>query len=242
LADVGSNPEFVFIVKLFRGFTHTMRATKQDILSIHAMLHPLAMEGKLEGIIIQFPYGFSNLPERRQYLNQLGSLFRQYRMFIEVRHRSWNTPGMLTFLRECGFHIVNTDLPQIRQHIPLMSEASPEAAYFRMMGRNARSWMTPWRVEADGKHMISDRYNYSYSREELEGLVALLARVQGIARKSFVVFHNDPEANSLINGFQLTHMLRHDRRIQVPRNFLDAFPALQPICLPERETQSLFSD
>src|ERR1041385_2653574 len=105
-----------------------------------------------------------------------------------------------------------------QRHVPLTAVAWDNAAYFRMMGRNDMAWKYPWRLDADGKHMVSDRYHYLYNGRELERLLVLLEKVKAYPRSTFVVFHNDPEANSLINGFQLRHLIRRRQRVFVPRS------------------------
>jgi uncharacterized protein YecE (DUF72 family) len=216
LNDVAENPDFIFTVKLYRGFTHTFDATAADVKVIHAFLDPLAEAGKLGGLLIQFPYSFTSLSERRQYLMRLSRAFQPHRLFVEVRHNSWNTPLMYNFFQENKLHLVNVDLPQIRRHMPLTALASDGCAYFRMMGRNALHWQYPRQ---------GDRYLYRYTEEELLYLVKLIEYVK--AHTTFVVFHNDPEANSLFNGFQLRQLVGQKKRMVGPRNLVNAFPQLK---------------
>jgi len=242
VADVSGNANFVFTVKLFQGFTHTFTATREDVLSVRRLLDVIAEAGRLGGVLLQFPYSFTNVAERRAYLMQFSKLFDTARLFVEVRHDSWNTPSMYNFFQENKLHLVNVDLPQIKQHIPLNSLAWNGAAYFRMMGRNGAAWKNPWRMEEDGKHMVSDRYKYCYSDEELVNLLYYIERVQAHANAVFVVFHNDPEANSLINGFQLRHLARHKQRVLVPQNFVQKFPVLKDISSPVNVHHPLFAE
>ena len=227
--DVVQNKNFLFTVKLFRGFTHTFEATQSDVASVHRMLKPLVDHGRFGGLVIQFPYLFTNRHENRLYLLQLSKIFSPYRLFVEVRHRSWYSPFMNNFYQENRLHLINVDLPQIKQHPPLTSQSWCGAAFFRLMGRNCSSWKNPWRLEDDGRHIVSDRYHYYYNRQELEHFQSLIEQVKAIADTTFVIFHNDPEANSLINGFQLRHLLKQKQRVLVPQNFLLSFPVLKPI-------------
>ena len=229
LADVSGNKNFMFTVKLFQGFTHTLNATMDDVRAVQKLLDELASAGKLGGLLMQFPYSFTNLPERRHYLKQFGKVFEPHRVFVEMRHNSWNHPVLYNFFKEHKLHLVNVDLPKIKQHIPLNTYAWNGVSYFRMMGRNASAWTKPWRLEADGKHAVSDRYNYLYSEKELEFLLYYIEKAKEKGNTVYVVFHNDPEANSLINGFQLRHLAENKQRVAVPRNFVSRFPALEPI-------------
>lgn len=242
LEDISANENFVFTIKLYRGFTHTYDVTKEDVLAIHRLLEPLMAAGKLGGILAQFPYSFTQLPERRQYLARLATAFGRYRLFVETRHDSWNTPDTFEFFKERGIHVVNVDLPGIKRHRPLTSLAWGGAAYFRMMGRNALTWNYPWKVEEDRKHVVSDRYRYLYSEEELEQLLVHIERIRAAADTIFVVFHNDPDAHSLINGFQLRHRVCQRQRVLVPQNLVKAFPKLKMISSEVNVRHPLFAE
>lgn len=241
-ADVSGNSNFLFTIKLFQGFTHTFTATEEDVRSVRRLLDVLACAGRLGGLVLQFPYSFTNIAERRTYLMQFSKLFAPHRLFVEMRHNSWNSPLMYNFFQENKLHLVNVDLPQIKQHMPLNTLAWNGAAYFRMMGKNSAAWNHPWRLEEDGKHMVSDRYSYYYSGQELGNLLYAVERVRAQGNSVFVVFHNDPEANSLINGFQLRHLARHKQRVLVPQNFVQKFPVLKGISSPVNVSHPLFAE
>jgi len=117
LEDVSENPEFIFTVKLFRGFTHTFDATHADVLAVGRLLDALAFAGRFGGLLIQFPVSFLNSSDQRDYLTRLSDAFGAHRMFLEVRHKSWDRREMHEFFREHKFHLVNVDLPRIGQHI-----------------------------------------------------------------------------------------------------------------------------
>lgn len=199
LADVVGNPDFIFTVKLFRGFTHTFEATNDDVRAVRTLLDVLAAAGKLGGVLMQFPYHFTNLPERLHYMRHLGRVFAPYRLFVEVRHDSWNNDPTREALHEQQLHTVNVDLPCIRRHMPFRADAWDGVAYFRMMGRNAYGWQHPDREE---------RYRYCYSAAEIDMLAAQVSSTAKRDSKAFVVFHNDPEARSIVNGYQLQRKLR----------------------------------
>ncbi len=231
LQDVSGNERFVFIVKLFRGFTHTFQATRNDVLSIRRLLDPLLQNGKLAGLLLQFPYSFTNLKERLEYVEQLRKLFPTHRLFVEVRHLSWNNPETIHRLQESGLNVVNVDLPRIKQHMPLTTFASGGTAFFRLMGRNGKTWDRPWRVEENGKYMVNDRYNYYYPQKGLDELVEYIQKVRTKSDSTFAIFHTDPQAHSLVNGFQLRHIIDNtSRKVSAPRSIVNSHPQLQSIC------------
>lgn len=229
LEDVRENSRFTFTVKLFRGYTHSFNATKEDLMRIYRMLDALEESGRLGGLLLQFPGSIKNRKECREYLYRLSHAFRRYRMFLELRHASWDTPLMHNFFQENRFHLVNVDLPALNDHFPFHALSWDGAAYFRMMGRNAGAWNAPWRMEADGRHMVSDRYLYRYSEQELHTLASSARQLDAGTRKVFVVFHNDPQANSIADGFRLRHLLEPSRPLPIPPTTLKAFPALRAI-------------
>ena len=49
LSDVSGNPSFIFTVKLFRGFTHTLNALQSDLHATFALLDTLKGRNKLHG-------------------------------------------------------------------------------------------------------------------------------------------------------------------------------------------------
>ena len=242
LDDVSGNKDFIFTVKLFQGFTHTYTAAYSDVRSVHGLLEPLAAAGKMGGLLIQFPYSFTNINERRMYLMQLAKAFQPHRLFVEVRHNSWNSPLMYNFFQENKLHLVNVDLPGIKQHMPLTCQSWNGAAYFRMMGRNVMTWDRPFLKHHSGNYLVSDRYHYLYKDRELEHLLTLIEQMQQRSSTTFVVFHNDPQANSLVNGFQLRHMVRHKQRVLVPENLVAVFPSLKQISALVNVQHLLFAE
>ncbi|MGD1043760.1 MAG: DUF72 domain-containing protein [Bacteroidota bacterium] len=228
--DVGANERFVFTVKLFRGFTHTFNATKNDALAIHRLLDPLREAKKFNGLLIQFPSTFTKSNSRLAYLVKLRTAFPEDRLFVDLRHRSWNEELFYKFCHENGFNFVNIDLPRLPGHIPINSFAWDGIAYFRMMGRNESAWNKP---------RSDDRYLYSYSEEELQDLVQRIKHLN--AQTTYVVFHNDRQAFSLVNGRQVEHALCPSKHLNAPIKLLVAFPQLKTFCEPPTVNDELFS-
>ncbi|MEX0602940.1 MAG: DUF72 domain-containing protein [Bacteroidota bacterium] len=220
LDDVSENPDFVFAVKMYQGFTHTGEATKQDETGFKRLVEPIASDGKLEGIVMKFPSSFRNSEDRRKQLAGLARRFSGYRSFVEVRHDSWNSPAARKFLEECGFYVINTDLPRLPHHMPFLNRCRDGIAYYRMMGRNAADWYS-----GEG----GDRYHYYYSPGELKELIDRINEVRPVAEKVYVVFHNDPNAHSPVNGFQVRHILTNGKPQRIPGSLERTFPVLKDI-------------
>ena len=239
MEDVSENKNFIFTVKLFHGFTHTYDATTRDVHAVQQMLDRFSMENKLGGLIIQFPFSFVNGADERKYLGRLAEAFSQYRAFVELRHDSWNKPALFEFLQKNNLHYVNVDLPKLEHHMPFHEKAWDNVAYFRMMGRNTKTWKEPWRLEEDKQHMVSDRYLYKYDDSELLELLKRVERVRKLADIIYVIYHNDPNANSLFNGFKLRHLIEN-KKVNIPERLIKVHPDLARIAAPVDSKDSLF--
>jgi uncharacterized protein YecE (DUF72 family) len=238
LKDVSGNRKFQFSVKLFQGFTHTMEARKGDVLAVSRLIEPLAAEEKLCALVIQFPHSFVRTKERIEYLRKLAETFKEFPMFVEFRHDSWAKPELFSMLLDLKLHLINVDLPAIRHRMPLTDVGWGGISYFRLMGRNAETWHNAPR---DEKTNVADRYLYDYSNEESEGLFSAMNRQARKGNKTFVVFHNDPQANSLKNGFELRHIVEPKKKLIVPAQLVNRFPVLAPFTVvPNPEGLTLF--
>ncbi len=231
LDDVAANRNFMFIVKLFRGFTHTFDATNEDVRSVRRLLEPLAASGKLGGLVMQFPHSFINTPEHRKYLQQFGRVFYPYRVFVEVRHVSWSDPLVYNFLQENKLHLVNVDLPPMKHYMPFTTEAWNGAAYFRMMGRGK---------SIAGHSELGDRSNYFYNKKDIVDLYSRIKRVQPAAGSTFVVFHNVAD-NAFVNALQLQQYFDRAKREHVPDNFVTAVDVLHRFTESLDERYPLFA-
>jgi uncharacterized protein YecE (DUF72 family) len=156
-------------------------------------------------------------------------LFPEDHLFLDLRHNSWNDRACYQFFQENGLHLINIDLPDLPDYMPLNSFAWDGIAYFRMMGRNADAWKQPG---------STDRYLYRYSDEEVRELAQKIKQTG--ARKNYIVFHNDAQAFSLLNGRQVEHAIHPAKRLNAPANLLATFPQLKSFCDPPVSHSDLF--
>ena len=124
--------------------------------------------------------------------------------------------------------------------MPFTAEAWGGAAYVRLMGRNAMAWGHPQRLAADGRTETQERYFYLYSEKELLAIAETVRTLRARGNETFVVFHNDPEAQSLLNGFQFRHAMTR-RKVLVPDRLLRRFPGLNPISVSVNVGHPLFA-
>ena len=231
LDEISGNKKFVFTVKLFRGFTHTFDATNDDVRSIRSFLEPLAESGKLGGLVMQFPYSLMNTPEHKKYIRQFSKVFYPHRIFVEVRHVSWNNRSTFEFLQENKLHYVNVDLPSMKRYMPFTTEAWDGAAYFRMMGRNKT---------LTGHPELDDRSVYFYDKRELGDLYSRIKHVQPVTGSIFTVFHNVADS-ALINALQLRHRFEQSEHTSRPEDFVSPVMAFRRFADQQVERYPLFA-
>src|SRR5688500_13493448 len=73
---IGSNPDFKFTTKVFRGFTHEKaELAPDDVKAFRNYLDPLMDADRLGAILLQFPWSFKNSPESLAKLEELFAAF-----------------------------------------------------------------------------------------------------------------------------------------------------------------------
>jgi uncharacterized protein YecE (DUF72 family) len=230
--SVSQNPSFRFMVKLHREFTHNRTASAELRQRIRQILQTLDRAGNLGGLLMQFPFSFTNTSSNRFFLVKLTQLFGGFPLYLEVRHSSWNHPALRGLCEEHGVHRVSADLPRIRQFIPFSALGTSEQAYLRLHGRNERGWLL---------NGMDGRYDYLYNGREL---IELRRRVEALivsCKEIHIVFNNTTLGSAVVNALQLRSALLGGRALDVPPAALCAFPQLKPIALAAPFEQGLFS-
>jgi uncharacterized protein YecE (DUF72 family) len=206
-----ANPAFQFTAKLNKAFTHspiavvqstsseTIRATDEDEQLAKQGLDVLAGEGKLGALLVQFPVSFKNTNENRDWLDAVVQKFKQYPLVVEVRHSSWNNEGILRYFAEKGVAFCNIDQPKLGQSLHPTEHVTSPVGYVRLHGRNYREWF-----DSDNR---DDRYNYLYTKDELEGWKERITRIAEKAEKTYAVANNHFRGQAAVNAIQLKRML-----------------------------------
>ena len=205
------NPDFLFTAKLNRAFTHspiavvestsaeTIRTSAEDEQLAKDGLASIAAEDMLGAVLAQFPISFKNTNANRDYLNGVIEKFKQFPLVVEVRHNSWTNEGTLRHFVEKGVAFCNIDQPQLGKAIGPTEHVTAPVAYVRLHGRNYDQWF-----DSDSRN---DRYNYLYTRPELEKWQGRIDTIAGKAQKTFVVANNHFEGQAAVNALQLKSML-----------------------------------
>ncbi len=193
-------PDFKFWVKLNSVFSHTRNYSKQEVTNFIDSIRPIYDSGKLEGLLLQFPYSFKFGVQTMKYLEELYGYFGIFTLSVEFRHKSWNNPELLNFLSQYGIIWVNIDQPVISHSLPLTSKiTSEEMTYFRLHGRNYKNWFSQSGRDA--------RYDYNYSSTELIKIGESISETSKKVKKVFISGNNHYKGNAVKNLKELDKIL-----------------------------------
>ncbi|MBI4479459.1 MAG: DUF72 domain-containing protein [Acidobacteria bacterium] len=234
------NPRFRFTAKLYRRFTHERDASAAEEREFKEGIAPLMDAGKLGALLLQFPWSFKNAPENRQYLAGLLLRFHDYPLVVEIRHASWvmfgvmseNKPDVLHLLEEYRAGFCNLDQPVIGRSLAPTENVTAPIGYVRLHGRNYASWF----AESAG---VDLRYDYLYSREELEEWQGRIESIAARSQDTYVIVNNHYQGKAVANAIQLRSMTE-DKRFSIPPPLLARYPQLSPCAAPPVFEDTLF--
>jgi len=224
------NSRFQFTAKLNQAFTHsplavvqstsagTVRPLPEDEVLARAGLDSLADAGRLGALLIQFPISFKNTQENQAYLDQLLKRFADYPLVLEVRHATWNDPNLFAQLTRQGVGFANIDQPILGKAIRPSSHVTSHVGYVRLHGRNYKEWF-----ESGSRN---DRYNYLYTRPELEGWAERVRTISENAQKTFVITNNHPDGKAAVSALEIAHLLT-GKKVKGPRMLVEKYPQLK---------------
>ena len=184
--------DFLFTVKLWQKFTHPRMykeatgheavISQQDVDLFNRSIEPLVQYGKLGALLAQFPPSFKNDGLGQQILRGVIKIFGQYRLAVELRHRSWSDDEETALLlRGNNVAWVQIDEPKFKTSVAKELPLTSDMAYFRFHGRNAEMW---WKGNSE------TRYKYLYSQEEINELADKLRPAAEQTKLSFAFFNN----------------------------------------------------
>jgi uncharacterized protein YecE (DUF72 family) len=220
---VAENPDFRFTAKLYKRFTHERdRAwTVPEVDDVRRGMTPLAEAGRLGCLLVQFPWSFKRDAAGREWLGDLVEAFAEFPLAIEVRHSSWNVPEFYATLRERGIGAVNIDQPVFRHSIKPGAEVTGPIGYVRLHGRNYEHW---FRENAESH----ERYDYLYTKEELEAWLDRIHEVARQAHDTYVITNNHYRGQAPTNALMLRQMAGQDTAVplELQQAFREAFASV----------------
>jgi uncharacterized protein YecE (DUF72 family) len=214
----------------------------EDERAVRAGFDVLRNAGKLGAVLLQFPFSFHRSIESEAYLVALLERFGDYPLAVEVRHASWDDPGVLALLREHHAAFCNIDQPVIGRSLgpreggtaePGKDAAAP-IGYIRLHGRRYDTWFSD-----DPTVASYERYNYLYSAEELRPWAQRIAVESEQTRRIFAVANNHYLGKGVVNALQLISMLKA-AKVNVPEPLRGHYPELEKIAAVPPERPTLF--
>jgi len=229
LDRIAHNQNFIFTAKLHKVFTHRRdRLAQDDETAFRKGIDPLRDAGKFGALLIQFPWSFKNDLDERNYLNQLVERFKDYPLVVELRHESWSNPRILQTLEDLGVGLCDIDQPLFSNSIKPSAEVTSSIGYIRLHGRNYQNW---FREEAN----VVERYDYLYSRDELDPWINRIKEVSDKAKQTFVIANNHARGQSLVNAFEILAELEEER-VPGPAKLIESYPRLGESVEPDDES------
>jgi uncharacterized protein YecE (DUF72 family) len=221
------------MVKLHASLTHTRTMGGLALRNTEAMLETLREQNRLGAVLAQFPYSFTNTGANRQYLEKLALRLAGFPLHIELRHASWDHPGLFALMHELKIAPVNSDMPRIRQLIPYLPRTAGDQAYLRLHGRNEKGWML---------NTYDGRYDYLYNGREMQEVRRRLFALPQECSRAFVLWNNTTGGKAVVNAFQCIAIVRGAAVIPIPDKALHAFPLLKDIARIQTSGAPLFGE
>jgi uncharacterized protein YecE (DUF72 family) len=183
---------FVFHAKASKAMTghEETESVEQAFAEFRDALSPLEESGKLRGILLQYHPRVKKSPEALDELRSVPELLAPLVPLIEFRHRSWmiedERADTLSFLERHGLSYVSVDSPRTRASnvMPRIAAATHDVAYIRFHGRNWKTWNKKTKTSGE-------RFDWLYSREDLEDWVGSIARLADEAHEVYAMFNNN---------------------------------------------------
>lgn len=187
--------DFVFTVKAAQEMTHARERAPETVKQFANALQPLRDENKFGAILAQFPNSFRATAESRDYLKWLRAELGELPLVVEFRNKEWLTEDTYALLRENDLGFCCVDEP----YFPRVAVTTSPVAYVRFHGRNYKKW---WKHEH-----AWERYDYTYSREELQEWTPKIEQMNALAENTFVFANNHYRAQGIDTARQLKLLL-----------------------------------
>ena len=234
LEKVSGNPDFVFTAKLWQKFTHELSATLQDERDVRAGFDVLRKADKLGAILLQFPFSFHNSSENMAHLAALLKRFADYPLAVELRHASWFSRETIELLHQHQASFCNIDQPIIGRSLEPTAEVTSPIGYVRLHGRRYDTWFSD-----DPSTPQHERYNYLYSKEELDPWIERIRAINQKTRQTYVISNNHYQGKAVFNALQIINAITHEK-VKVPDPLRQHFPELNEIASEMAAAPTLF--
>jgi len=200
-AMAAKTPEgFLFTIKASQELTHKREGNAEAFKQFGQALKPMVQSQKFGCVLAQFPFSFHVTVPNRDYLKQFREAMGDLPVVIEFRNARWLSEATFAFLRENNLGFCCVDEPRLPGLVPPAAEVTSTVAYVRFHGRNAGKW---WKHDE-----AWERYDYSYSQEELAEWVPKIQALDSRAGHTFVFANNHWQGQAVSTARQLLLLLQ----------------------------------
>ncbi len=215
---VADFPDFRFTAKLWKRFTHERSTawTRSEVKEARAAFDKLLAADRFGALLLQFPWSFRRTDENREWLDDVARTFRAFPLVLEVRHASWNVPEFYESLAERDIGFVNIDQPLFSKSIKPSASVTSRVGYIRVHGRNYKDW---FRKGAG----VEARYDYLYSKDELEPWAGRVKEVASEAKETYVITNNHYKGKAAANALMLQALVT-GRTAKAPETLVKEYP------------------
>ena len=189
---------FLFTIKANQAMTH-QRGDPSIFKNFYQVLEPVIEAEKLGCILAQFPYSFRPGRDSWDYLRLFREQLGELPIVVEFRNAQWLRSEVFDLLRNLDLGFCCVDEPQLPNLLPPLAELTSGLGYVRFHGRNSAKW---WQHE----HAY-ERYDYSYSPEELSEWLPKIKKLDSTAEKTFIFANNHWRGQAVNTIRQLKVML-----------------------------------
>jgi uncharacterized protein YecE (DUF72 family) len=194
---------FLFSIKAYRGITHEREDAQATLASqieqFRAGLAPLIDAEKFACVLAQFPHSFHANQTNRAYLKRVREGFGDLPVVVEFRSRDWISERTFDELRELNFGYCCVDQPRFKSLVPPVAVATGPVAYVRFHGRNRAKW---WQHDE-----AWERYDYSYSDEELQEWIPKIHQLDEESPLTLVYMNNHWQGQAVGTARQLKMLM-----------------------------------
>ncbi len=191
--------DFLFSVKANQEMTHQRGENSAVFEGFRQVLQPLVDCGKLGCVLAQFPYSFQFNHHNMEYLVQFKERLGGLPVVVEFRNARWLKGEVFAWLRQHDLAFCCVDEPRLPNLLPPIAEVTSKIGYVRFHGRNSDKW---WQHE-----QAYERYDYSYTPQELSEWLPKIRKLEGLSEKTFVFANNHWRAQAVNTIRQLRVML-----------------------------------
>lgn len=162
------------------------------------VVKPISKKQGSTRILMTIPPGTEDIEKYIYEISEITSSYEDLCIEPRVRDRIQND-HIIAIIEDNGFIPVNAD----NYFITLdRITGNRGVAYVRMHGRNSKF------LAAAGM----EKFNYSYSSEELEEIAKKIEDAKDQFKEIFVFFNNHPNGNAPVNAISLTRILGIDKK------------------------------